>query len=100
MGFTSSGTGRLGGGAPAELEAVLCGHAEIADAGVVSIYDGDEATELPRSDVIISSLGIECLMKSQSVYCARQVIEAHSTGGESSLRVGGTRMDQEAGRVS
>ena len=35
--------------APAELEAVLFGHAEVADVGVVGMWDEKEQTELPRS---------------------------------------------------
>ncbi|KAF8908000.1 AMP binding protein [Mucidula mucida] len=34
---------------PAELESILCGHPEIADAAVIAIYDEEQATELPRS---------------------------------------------------
>lgn len=37
---------------PAELEAVLCGSAEVADAGVVGVHDPDEATEWPRAFVV------------------------------------------------
>jgi acyl-CoA synthetase (AMP-forming)/AMP-acid ligase II len=39
---------------PAELEAVLCGSSEVADAGVVSVYDATEATEWPRAFVVPS----------------------------------------------
>ena len=38
--------------APAELEAVLCGHEAIADAGVVGVYDESQATEWPRAFVV------------------------------------------------
>ncbi|KAK3331210.1 hypothetical protein B0H66DRAFT_510887 [Apodospora peruviana] len=38
--------------APAELEAVLCSSEAVADAGVVGVYDGDEATEWPRAFVV------------------------------------------------
>ncbi|KAI9166487.1 4-coumarate--CoA ligase [Paramyrothecium foliicola] len=38
--------------APAELEALLCSSKEVADAGVVAVYDKDEATELPRAYVV------------------------------------------------
>lgn len=38
--------------APAELEAVLCGSEEVADAGVIGVYDHDEATEWPRAFVV------------------------------------------------
>ncbi|KAI9902379.1 hypothetical protein N3K66_001731 [Trichothecium roseum] len=37
---------------PAELEAVLCGSAEVADAGVVAVHDAGEATEWPRAFVV------------------------------------------------
>lgn len=37
---------------PAELEAVLCSSDEVADAGVVAVYDADEATEFPRAFVV------------------------------------------------
>lgn len=38
--------------APAELEAVLCSSAEVADAGVVGIFDSGAATEWPRAFVV------------------------------------------------
>ncbi|KAH8170100.1 AMP-binding enzyme domain-containing protein [Sarocladium implicatum] len=38
--------------APAELEALLCGSNDVADAGVVAIYDQSEATERPRAFVV------------------------------------------------
>lgn len=38
--------------APAELEAVLCSSDLVADAGVVGVYDKDEATEWPRAYVV------------------------------------------------
>ncbi|KAK3372272.1 hypothetical protein B0H63DRAFT_527124 [Podospora didyma] len=38
--------------APAELEAVLCSSDSVADAGVVGVYDKDEATEWPRAYVV------------------------------------------------
>ncbi|KAK0667804.1 putative acyl-CoA synthetase /AMP-acid ligase II [Cercophora samala] len=38
--------------APAELEAVLCSSESVGDAGVVGIYDDDEATEWPRAFVV------------------------------------------------
>ncbi|KAK3337650.1 hypothetical protein B0T19DRAFT_413247 [Cercophora scortea] len=38
--------------APAELEAFLCSSAKVADAGVVGVYDNDEATEWPRAYVV------------------------------------------------
>ncbi|KAK3695816.1 acetyl-CoA synthetase-like protein [Podospora appendiculata] len=38
--------------APAELEAFLCSSAKVADAGVVGVYDDDEATEWPRAYVV------------------------------------------------
>ncbi|KAK3987168.1 putative acyl-CoA synthetase /AMP-acid ligase II [Cladorrhinum sp. PSN332] len=38
--------------APAELEAVLCSSEAVGDAGVVGIYDKDEATEWPRAFVV------------------------------------------------
>ncbi|KAK4184390.1 putative acyl-CoA synthetase /AMP-acid ligase II [Podospora australis] len=38
--------------APAELEAVLCSSEAVADAGVVGVYDKDEATEWPRAFVV------------------------------------------------
>ncbi|EGS22606.1 uncharacterized protein CTHT_0010770 [Thermochaetoides thermophila DSM 1495] len=38
--------------APAELEAVLCSSEEVADAGVIGIYDSSEATEWPRAFVV------------------------------------------------
>lgn len=33
---------------PAELEALLLGHPNVADVGVIGIYDKSQATELPR----------------------------------------------------
>lgn len=39
--------------APAELENVLCTHDDIADAGVTSVYDDSQATELPRAYVVL-----------------------------------------------
>lgn len=38
--------------APAELEAILCSDEEVADAGVVGVYDKSEATEWPRAFVV------------------------------------------------
>lgn len=38
--------------APAELEAVLCSSASVADAGVVGVYDASQATEWPRAYVV------------------------------------------------
>lgn len=38
--------------APAELEAILCSSELVADAGVIGIYDNDEATEWPRAFVV------------------------------------------------
>ena len=38
--------------APAELEAVLCGSDEVADAGVVPVHDEAQATEWPRAFVV------------------------------------------------
>lgn len=38
--------------APAELEALLCGNPDVADAGVVGIYDKSAATEFPRAYVV------------------------------------------------
>ncbi|KAK0498257.1 AMP binding protein [Armillaria luteobubalina] len=37
---------------PAELESVLLGHPEVADAAVIGVYDHQEATELPRAYVV------------------------------------------------
>lgn len=38
--------------APAELEAILCSDEDVADAGVVGVYDKEEATEWPRAFVV------------------------------------------------
>ncbi|KAJ7164478.1 hypothetical protein C8R46DRAFT_998215 [Mycena filopes] len=38
--------------APAELEAVLISHPQILDAGVVGVYDAENATEVPRAYVV------------------------------------------------
>ncbi|KAI2605382.1 uncharacterized protein GGS25DRAFT_504888 [Hypoxylon fragiforme] len=38
--------------APAELEAILCSSPAVVDAGVVGIYDEDQATEWPRAYVV------------------------------------------------
>ena len=38
--------------APAELEAILCSSDDVADAGVVGVYDQSEATEWPRAFVV------------------------------------------------
>ncbi|KAN0081220.1 hypothetical protein V8E55_008844 [Tylopilus felleus] len=37
---------------PAELEALLLQHPDVADAGVVSVYNKEEATELPRAYIV------------------------------------------------
>lgn len=41
--------------APAELEAVLCSSKEVADAGVIAVYDKNQATEWPRAYVVASN---------------------------------------------
>ncbi|KAI8391662.1 uncharacterized protein BYT42DRAFT_557637 [Radiomyces spectabilis] len=41
--------------APAELEAVLMSHKDVADCCVVGVYDAAEATELPRAYVVLQS---------------------------------------------
>lgn len=38
---------------PAELEGVLLGHTDIADACVIPIYDKERATEVPRAYVVL-----------------------------------------------
>ena len=38
--------------APAELEAILCSDDDVADAGVIGVYDKNEATEWPRAFVV------------------------------------------------
>lgn len=38
--------------APAELEAVLLTHPEVADAAVIGVYSDAEATELPRGYIV------------------------------------------------
>lgn len=42
---------------PAELEGVLLGHPDIADACVIGIYDEAQATELPRAYVVLRGGG-------------------------------------------
>ncbi|KAM7188410.1 hypothetical protein V8F33_010661 [Rhypophila sp. PSN 637] len=49
--------------APAELEAVLCGSESVADAGVIGVYDSDEATEWPRAFVVPSAKVLASLEK-------------------------------------
>ncbi|KAL5614825.1 hypothetical protein BROUX41_004913 [Berkeleyomyces rouxiae] len=39
--------------APAELEALLCSHDKVQDAGVIGVYDHSEATEWPRAFVVV-----------------------------------------------
>lgn len=38
--------------APAELEGLLVDHPDVEDAGVIGIYDKDQATELPRAFIV------------------------------------------------
>jgi 4-coumarate--CoA ligase len=38
---------------PAELEGLLVGHADIADACVIGVYDEAQATEIPRAYVVL-----------------------------------------------
>lgn len=38
--------------APAELEAYLNAHPEVADAGVTAIYSEDDATEYPKAYIV------------------------------------------------
>lgn len=45
--------------APAELEAILSGDEDVADAGVVGVYDANEATEWPRAFVVPRKKGGE-----------------------------------------
>jgi acyl-coenzyme A synthetase/AMP-(fatty) acid ligase len=45
--------------APAELEALLCGSDDVADAGVVATYDKSEATEWPRAFVVPANGGMK-----------------------------------------
>lgn len=40
---------------PAELEGVLLGHTDIADACVIPVYDQDRATEVPRAYVVLTA---------------------------------------------
>ncbi|OXG43526.1 AMP-binding protein [Cryptococcus neoformans] len=37
---------------PAELEALLLGHPNVADVGVIGVYDKSQATELPRAYIV------------------------------------------------
>jgi acyl-CoA synthetase (AMP-forming)/AMP-acid ligase II len=43
--------------APAELEGLLLEHERVLDAGVVSVYDAEQATELPRAYVVLNLEG-------------------------------------------
>jgi acyl-coenzyme A synthetase/AMP-(fatty) acid ligase len=56
--------------APAELEAVLISHPHILDAGVIGVYEEQEATEVPRAYVVadktvISAKAIQEFVKSR-----------------------------------
>jgi len=39
--------------APADLEAILCSHPEILDAGVIGVFSPREETEIPRAYVVV-----------------------------------------------
>ena len=44
--------------APAELEGLLVGHDKVADACVVGVYDGRQATEVPRAFIVTTETGV------------------------------------------
>ena len=44
--------------APAELEGLLIGHERVSDACVVGVYDGEQATEVPRAYIVASESSV------------------------------------------
>lgn len=59
---------------PAELEAILCSSDEVADAGVVALYDADEATEWPRAYVVAAEKKTEPELRALA-FRLRDVVE-------------------------
>jgi acyl-coenzyme A synthetase/AMP-(fatty) acid ligase len=72
---------------PADLEATLLNHPDIADAGVVGIYSDEQATELPRAYVVPAN---KEMGESERKEFARGVIEwvAEWVGNHKRLRGG------------
>ncbi|KAK0388961.1 hypothetical protein NLU13_2538 [Sarocladium strictum] len=67
--------------APAELEALLCGSDDVADAGVVATYDKSEATEWPRAFVVPANGGMAGKSEKDLLELAQKVkklVEEHT----------------------
>lgn len=54
--------------APAELEGYIQDHPDVADAGVTSIYDDSQATELPRAYVVPKDTSIDGQKLAADIY--------------------------------
>ncbi|WVQ85015.1 hypothetical protein IAT38_007179 [Cryptococcus sp. DSM 104549] len=59
---------------PAELEALLLTHPEIADVGVIGIYAESEATELPRA-YVVPTAGLATLTPTQQAAFSKKIQE-------------------------
>lgn len=65
---------------PAELEALLISHPEVADAGVIGIMSEAEATELPRYDPSFSFYPSDTFFSSFCLVFGMLIVDTSSRG--------------------
>lgn len=63
--------------APAELEAYLAGHADVADAGVTAVYSEEEATEYPIAYIVPRDTSIMEASRRLGAACSEGTALAH-----------------------